>query len=313
MDTTQGQGEDQGQNLTPDPTQDPPPPPPQDARQGASEDSPQAAEWALTRYATSRGYGAQLPEYLPGGPANAVQIGAPFRVPVAEGGGEDKPPGDWARYIWKAPFSVARQGDLLKGHLAELLKSEPVRELIPRERYFTSARRMDELLRNNVANVESAAVYCQGEIQTDEDRCRDYSVGMEVADKLNPNCVRLANGEGSLQACANCMWNGMHERCSFWKPSPTTPSTGNWGHQRNKPSVSKKAADAAWKELNHGLDTIQQLPTRGAQACADEDWSVVDALVDKQGNHWKTIQHALSIVSQFHSPKPSLPQQPEGN
>lgn len=52
-----------------------------------------------------------------------------------------------------------------------LLKEDPVRELMARPRYFAGSRREDEILGKDLFNVESAAVFCQGEVKTGEHRC----------------------------------------------------------------------------------------------------------------------------------------------
>lgn len=106
----------------------------------------------------------------PGEPDYA-KIGEPFVIPEAHAGDSDRPPGEWARYIWQAAFRVARRGEFLKGQLPMLLKKEPVRELMARVRYFAGGRRKDEILGNHLLNVESAAVFCQGEVKTNEHRC----------------------------------------------------------------------------------------------------------------------------------------------
>jgi hypothetical protein len=103
--------------------------------------------------------------------ADYTNIGEPLAIPEAHAGETDRPPAEWAHFIWLAPFSVARQAQRLKGKLHELLKNEPVRELTCRKRYFGSGRRQDELIGNSLSNVESAAVFCQGVVQSDDKQC----------------------------------------------------------------------------------------------------------------------------------------------
>ncbi|KAJ5931167.1 hypothetical protein N7466_006660 [Penicillium verhagenii] len=148
----------------------------------------------------------------------------PFVIPEAQKGDSDRPPGDWARYIWQAAFKVARRGEFLKGQLPALLKSAPVRELMERVRYFAGNRHQDEILSNHRVNVESAAIFCQGAVMTDANQCESCLQGWGPWAK----CVQLEESEarkGYLNACTNCVWNGQHERCSFWQrgQAPLTP------------------------------------------------------------------------------------------
>lgn len=48
-----------------------------------------------------------------------TKIGEPLTIPEAHAGDSDQPPGPWPRYIWKAPFSVARWGNHLKDQLSK--------------------------------------------------------------------------------------------------------------------------------------------------------------------------------------------------
>ncbi|KAJ6184940.1 hypothetical protein N7519_006241 [Penicillium mononematosum] len=216
----------------------------------------QLSKWQIARQATSRGLGAALLTYWPSEPDYA-KIGEPFVVPEAHAGDSDRPLGSGHGLSGRPLPKLLAGGKLLKGQLPMMLKQEPVRELMARERYFAGGRREDEILGNHLVNVEFAAVFCQGEVKTNEHRCDSCLQGYGPWAK----CVQLREGEGYLSACANCIWNGQFERCSLWKRAQAllTPGDQNRGHQRNKRSISKKMAYEAWADMKRNLDMVEEL------------------------------------------------------
>ncbi|KAJ5906879.1 uncharacterized protein N7473_003795 [Penicillium subrubescens] len=267
----------------------------------------------IVRQATSRGIGARTSTYWPGDPeftntADYTNIGEPLAIPEAHAGETDRPPAEWAHFIWLAPFSVARQAQRLKGKLHELLKNEPVRELTCRKRYFGSGRHQDELIGNSLSNVESAAVFCQGVVQSDDKQCES------CLGALGPwaKCVQLESGEGHLAACANCIWNGKHERCSLWRNAQTgsTPERQNQGHQRNRPSISKKMASDAWAEAKRTVNRAKGLSAKIAQALANEQFEVASALLEEQEQWFEDFKCPEGILDLVHPAQPNSPQRP---
>ncbi|CEJ57299.1 hypothetical protein PMG11_05996 [Penicillium brasilianum] len=230
-------------------------------------------------------------------------IGEPLVIPEAHAGEMDRPPAEWAHFIWLAPFRVARQTrqtrqtQHLKGKLHELLKNEPVRELTCRKRYFASGRRQDEIIGNSLANVESAAVFCQGVVQLDEKQCDSCLKAFGPWAK----CVQLEGGEGHLAACANCIWNGKHERCSLWRNAQTgsTPERQNQGHQRNKPSISKKMASDAWAEAKRILSRVKGLSAKIVQALENEQFERASALLEEQKQWIEDFKRPEGILDLF--------------
>jgi hypothetical protein len=65
-----------------------------------------------------------------------AEIGDTFTIPEGHAGSADRPPGQWAKLLWDAPYKVARRGQRLKGQLPELLKNPAVRELMARVPLF---------------------------------------------------------------------------------------------------------------------------------------------------------------------------------
>ncbi|KXG46833.1 uncharacterized protein PGRI_035790 [Penicillium griseofulvum] len=295
MDTTWDSTGQQPQNPTPAPTQCTPLSTSQSNPSDPPQDPPQLSEWQITRKATSRGLGAVLPTYEP----DYAKIGEPFVVPEAHAGDSDRPPGEWARFIWRAAFKVARRGESLKGQLPMLLKQEPVRELMARERYFAGGRREDEILGNHLANVESAAVFCQGEVKTNEHRQSACNYGRAKGIFLP---APTASGMDNLSDA------------SFWKraQAPLTPGDQIRGHQRNKRSISKKMAYEAWADMKRNLDMLEELTVEIAEAHATEQWTVVGTLVKQQQRWLDNLKRPLGILDQFHPAEPNPPQQPEG-
>ncbi|KAJ5450081.1 uncharacterized protein N7458_006530 [Penicillium daleae] len=85
-----------------------------------------------------------------------------------------------------------------------------------------SGRRKDELLAQKRFNVESAVIFCQGVVKDNEHMCNHCQEGWGPWSK----CVQLAGGEGYSRACANCIWNGEYERCSFWQAEQDPATLG---------------------------------------------------------------------------------------
>ncbi|CEJ55876.1 hypothetical protein PMG11_02106 [Penicillium brasilianum] len=259
---------------TPDPTQDNP------------RVFHQLSVWDIVRQATSRGIGARTSTYWPGDPeftntGDYTNIGEPLAIPEAHAGETDRPPAEWAHFIWLAPFSVARQAQRLKGKLHELLKNEPVRELACRKRYFGSGRRQDEIIGNSLSNVESAAVFCQGVVQPDDKQCE--------------SCL------GALGPWAN-LWRDVQ--------TGSTPERQNQGHQRNKPSISKKMANDAWAEAKRTVNRAKGLSAKIAQALANEQFDVARALFGEQEQWFEDFKHPEGILDLVHPAQPNSPQRP---
>ncbi|OOQ81739.1 hypothetical protein PEBR_42972 [Penicillium brasilianum] len=223
-------------------------------------------------------------------------IGEPLVIPEAHAGETDRPPAEWAHFIWLAPFRVARQTrqtrqtQHLKGRLHELLKTN---------------RRQDENIGNSLANVESAAVFCQGVVQLDEKQCESCLKALGPWAK----CVQREGGEGHLAACANCIWNGKHERCSLWL-NAQTPERQNQGHQRNKLSVSKKMASDAWAEAKRIISRVKGLSAKIAKALEDEQFEVASALLKEQEQWFEDFKRPEGILDLFFLAQPNSPQRP---
>ncbi|CEJ54898.1 hypothetical protein PMG11_01186 [Penicillium brasilianum] len=238
----------------------------------------QLSAWQLARQAASGGYWPRDPDY--------TTIGEPFTVPEAP------------RAI---QTTLRGTGHGIYGRpLSELL-----RELMARVRYFAGGRRKDELLGNHRVNVESAAVFCLGEIRAGEHQCVSCQQGLDPWAK----CVQLSGGEGYLSACANCIWNGQHERCSLRQHAQGASTTGGQsrGHQRNKRSISKRTAFEAWVDHKDKTDMAEALTAEIADAHATQQWAVVGTLVKQQQQRWfDRMKRTRGILDQFHQAEPQL-------
>lgn len=127
--------------------------------------------------------------------------------------------------------------------------------------------------------------------------------------------MQLEGGECHLAACANCIWNGRHERCSLWRNAQTraTPERQNQGHQRNKPSISKKVASDAWAEAKRTVNRAKGLGARIAQALADEQFEVASALLEEQEQWFEDFERPEAILDLVHPAQPNSPQQPSAD
>lgn len=98
-----------------------------------------------------------------------VKLGDTFTIPEGHAGDEDRDPAEWAKKLWEVPWKVAQKGKMAKRDLLpKFLAMKPVRELMARVGFFWSGKRQEERLSDRIANVESAFIYCLGEVQDPE-------------------------------------------------------------------------------------------------------------------------------------------------
>ena len=94
-----------------------------------------------------------------------MELGEARQIPDGYAGSQDKEPGEWAKLLGEAPWKVAREGEMLNGKILPIfLAQEPVRELRARINFFKDGMREEERIRDKLWNVESAVMYCLGEI-----------------------------------------------------------------------------------------------------------------------------------------------------
>lgn len=95
-----------------------------------------------------------------------VELGDVSTIPKGHAGSKDKEPGEWAKLLWESPWKVAREGEKLKGNLLPIFFAQKAkRELMARFHFFMSGKRKEERVRDRISNVESALMYCLGDIQ----------------------------------------------------------------------------------------------------------------------------------------------------
>lgn len=92
-----------------------------------------------------------------------------------------------------------------------------------------------------------------------------------------------------------------------------TPGDQNRGHQRNKPSISKKVANEAWADMKRNVDMVEELTAEIAEAHATQQWAVVGTLVKQQQRWLDNLKRPRGILDQVHPAEPNSPQQPERN
>lgn len=121
--------------------------------------------------------------------------------------------------------------------------------------------------------------------------------------------MRLQGGEGHLAACANCIWNGQHERCSFWL-NAQTPERQSQGHQRNKLSISKKMAGDAWADAKRTMSRVKGLGARAAQALEDEQYERASTLLEELAQWFEDFKRPEGILDLVYPAQPNSPQRP---
>lgn len=152
-------------------------------------------------------------------------------MPQAQAGGEQLPPGEWAKYVKELPWRVARVNKYLKTPSIELLSTAPPRQE-PIQRSFTgyTGKRLDERVSSSVPNAESILIQVVGTISDQE-----YSSCLKGNGPW-AHCVRFPDITDTVTACGNCQWNSQKSRCDFYQAPPGGRAT--LGHRRNRSSAS---------------------------------------------------------------------------
>ncbi|CEO60998.1 hypothetical protein PMG11_05411 [Penicillium brasilianum] len=249
-----------------------------------------------------------LSDYHPEDPS-FVEIGDVSTVPkchVGSAGSEDKQPGEWTKLLWECPWKVAREGEKPKGKLLSIFfAQDPARELMARWNFFESGKREEERIRDRLSNVESAFMYCLGEVQ--DQPCRSCLKSQGPWAK----CVKLPWGTEDALACANCRWNGQFQRCNFWRAAqdPGTLAAADRGPRRNKPSITDDMAKKAFDELDRTRKVCYDIHDELDAAAEHGKLDVVKALA-RQLRTWADVTdpcHKM-LRARFSPASPTTPQ-----
>lgn len=87
----------------------------------------------------------------------------------------------------------------------------------------------------------------------------------------------------------------------------------NRGHQRNRPSITKRTANEAWADMKRNVDMVDELQTQIDQAHANQQWAVADALGKQQRRWLENLKRPRGILDQVHPTEPDSAQQTDQN
>lgn len=129
--------------------------------------------------------------------------------------GTDIPPsGEWARYLERLPWGIAKEGDLIKSFLLRYtLPMEKLREPVVRASMAMTSERWNEEIGGRLENVEALFIQMVGRVATE--RCEYCLAGRGIF----PLCV-VFDVPGFVKCCGCCLYRGRGATCSLLASGP---------------------------------------------------------------------------------------------
>ncbi|KAJ6015274.1 hypothetical protein N7540_009865 [Penicillium herquei] len=198
----------------------------------------------------------------------------PLQLPPIAVGRRSQPPGAWAALVQQLPFRAARTGDQLKGDILPVTHRMPaVREPVRRSilPFARSSEWLYQKLDEFRSCVQSAAIQVVGIIPVEEcDHCkRGHGPWTE--------CVVLS-GPDNTPVCANCMWFGHSDRCSF---GPGPRPVRRHRRRRSSSGVARQVTDQSTQTLARQV-TNQSTQTL-AMAFSTQQTGAADISTNSEG------------------------------
>ncbi|KAJ5793510.1 hypothetical protein N7457_000109 [Penicillium paradoxum] len=222
--------------------------------------------------------------------------GIPSSLPILKPGDPVPGPGPWAQYIARLPWSVVKEGDLVKSVFVKfLILQVKIREPVVRPTMGLQPERWNEDLGSNVHNVEAVFVQMvRLETAVRYDHCL-------AGRGIFPLCV-VVDEPGFPKSCGNCMYGGKGGKCTILhhgQSQPVSvPNAGVYGGMVTTVSSSASATHLR-AEMMAGLDSLATklhqlsiLQERQAAAIADHESaaeSASTALQDVQSRADQTL------------------------
>ncbi|OQE30651.1 hypothetical protein PENFLA_c002G03095 [Penicillium flavigenum] len=190
--------------------------------------------------------------------------GIPSSLPILKPGDPIPEPGPWSKHIERLPWSIAKEGDLVKSMFVKfMMGQDKKREPVARPTMGLQPERWNEDLRSSIQNVE--AVFIQMVGHEASVRCDHCLAGRRIF----ALCV-VVDEPGIPKCCGNFMYGRKGAKCTILQHGQIQPvSVPNAGVYGGVPATGLQTSSASSVRLRADitacLDSVlvqlQQLST----------------------------------------------------